>query len=114
MGDQERDGFSNAVAQANEKMGRGKQSRNGTGGIFGCFFCCGPKSSASASTNRKRHIPPPEKRNHPLGETDEDNLRTKNGLTKAPKQSVSPKNTFKPAQGDAVMFSPNSKLNGSL
>lgn len=42
--DLDRDGFSHAVASANEKMG-GKNK--GSGGIFGCFFCCGPKNSSS-------------------------------------------------------------------
>lgn len=56
-------GFSNAVAEAKEKMGGKKSPTASSGGIFGCFFCCGPKQSVSASSNRKRTtIPRPEKR----------------------------------------------------
>ena len=43
--ERDRDGFSHAVAEAREKMG-GKNK--GSGGIFGCFFCCGPKNNSSA------------------------------------------------------------------
>lgn len=59
--DKDRDGFSNAVAEAKEKMGS-KPTKNGNNGIFGCFFCCGPKNNASAGHVRKRPIPKPEKR----------------------------------------------------
>ena len=58
--ERDRDGFSHAVAEAREKMG-GKNTK-GSGSIFGCFFCCGPKNSSSATTNRRRPIPKPEKR----------------------------------------------------
>ena len=71
--ERDHDGFSHAVAEAKEKMG-GKNSRNGgTGGIFGCFFCCGPKNS-SAGTNRRRPIPRPEKRKDILTSPTTDDL----------------------------------------
>ena len=37
------EGFTSAVAEANEKM-KTKQ-KNQSSGLFGCFFCCGPKNS---------------------------------------------------------------------
>ena len=55
------EGFTSAVAQANEKM-QPKNQKKQSSGLFGCFICCGPKNSQSAQTTRKRPIPRPDKK----------------------------------------------------
>ena len=57
--DKDRDGFSTHASEAKEKIS--SQQKN-TGGIFGCFFCCGPKNNTSAGANRKRPVPRPIKK----------------------------------------------------
>ena len=55
------EGFTSAVAEANEKM-QTKNKKGQSQGLFGCFICCGPKNSQSAQSTRKRPMIRSDKR----------------------------------------------------
>ena len=59
------EGFTSAVAEANQKM-QTKSKKGQSQGLFGCFICCGPKNSQSAQATRKRPIIRPDKKTKQL------------------------------------------------